>query len=392
MKYSNLKWLGIGLLAFVGFVGEIFAQIEVSHVSSVDTSDREIQAVFNHWKGYLNARPDSTYDNPYWDTDEVAESRRLGLAHFDRSAQFLFKFGLSAERYFSYFKPKVLSIEKYKKDVFKIKTIFETCQDWANKPDFMQSPMHIVSVYCKKIDSRYYLQNGIRYEVEHWKKVHKNFINYFVHPACDFDEREANKAVKFCKQIRKKFKLDKIEPIFYYITPNSEALGRLNNFDYKYDYNTGLANMKKREIAVSKMGPCHYHEFIHVLFPLEESNEIKRPKIVTEGLATWLGGASGSLEFEKELMDFSKEIQFNDTLLLSDILDNSYFHPLDNIPLYVSGGFICKIVYEKYSVAGVKKLYSIGKEDWIPIIEELFEMKYDRFDEYILDEIRKVSN
>src|SRR5690606_10567044 len=118
-------------------------------------------------------------------------------------------------------------------------------------------------------------------------KINFKFIKYILHPEHDFDKKQAKKAVKFCKKIIKQFDLHQVEPFSYYVTCNSDQLGKLYNFEYWSSYSTAMTHLTIHQITTSYGNEFYPHEFIHLLFPSGN-----RPFIITEGLATWLGGPS----------------------------------------------------------------------------------------------------
>jgi len=78
--------------------------------------------------------------------------------------------------------------------------------------------------------------------------------------------------------------------------------------------------------------------------------------MVCEGLATWLAGAIYNETFEEGLKKISLQIKNNDTVSLDDIISFKYRNSFNNNPFYITGGVICKMVYEKYGQNGIFEL------------------------------------
>ena len=70
-------------------------KIDVTIHSRVDTTQREIKEIADLWINYLNSKPDSLYDNPYWNNaekvkqDAIAKRQKIErekLAYGDKEA------------------------------------------------------------------------------------------------------------------------------------------------------------------------------------------------------------------------------------------------------------------------------------------------------------------
>src|SRR3954464_14778815 len=111
--------ISIWLVLLSFYTNKNFAQqtkIDVTIHSRVDTTKPEIKEVALLWINYLNSKPDSLYDNPYWNSAE-----KLKFRHFDFSMDYLYQF--PSNEVLSYYKPTILSIEK-EHDNYCIRTIF----------------------------------------------------------------------------------------------------------------------------------------------------------------------------------------------------------------------------------------------------------------------------
>ena len=110
-----LIWLLVFLFAANPTIGQQ-TKIDVAIHSRVDTSKKEIKEVAGPWANYLNSKPDSLYDNPYWNSHEKLKFRR-----FDFSMEYMYQFPSS--QLLRYYKPTILSIEKEGNN-YGIRTIF----------------------------------------------------------------------------------------------------------------------------------------------------------------------------------------------------------------------------------------------------------------------------
>ncbi|TVP44772.1 MAG: hypothetical protein EA341_16275 [Mongoliibacter sp.] len=96
-------------------------------------------------------------------------------------------------------------------------------------------------------------------------------------------------------------------------------MGRLLNFDFFFEsYTTGIG-MNEKRILFSGIGSEHYPlEFIHLIFPKFDRNEL-----IKEGFATWKGEL-GVKTFEESASIFAHESGKNDTIIFNDILNKKW--------------------------------------------------------------------
>lgn len=379
------------LLLILFWANSLLAQNFIPDISArVDTTNTEVNKVYNLYENYLNSKPDSIYQNPNWNSKEIESYKKTNLGIPDRSFQRMLN-GLTSDQFLAYYKPKILQIDKVEENRYLIKTIFMTyCEDKEYKAF---TPLSITRLYAVKDNNgNYMLENAITYDTQNWKRYSYKYITYVVHPSCIFNKKEAKKAIEFCDAISKQFGLEKPEPIIYYLTGNSDDLGRLVNFDYWLSYSTGFAYPDLRELYTSLANEFYAHELLHLLFPAPKDITI-RPAIINEGLATWLGGPSHNESFESALGTFSKDIKYNGTINLESVMTFSYHNKFDNNVFYLTGGVICKLVYEKHGVKGINELLNspADNDGFRKVLEKLFDMPYVEVDEMIINYIKNYS-
>lgn len=361
-----------------------FGQLVVPDVTArVDTTNVEIKKVYKLYTDYLNSKPDSIYENPYWNEKEINLWLKNKKNYIDKSASFMFfyeKNGL----YFNHYKPKILQIDKVDENRYLIKTIFHSL---SKKEEDLVSydPDVIVKLYAVKDKTGVLkLENAFNYDTRYWKTYKYGQITYIVHPSIEFNKKEAEEAIIYCEKICKKFDLEFI-PFKYYMTGNPDDMEKLFNFEYILSYHKGLTSTLEREIYTSYSNESFPHEFIHLLF-YNAKKDIPRPFILNEGLATWLAGPSRNVSFDKALKKFSDQIRNNNTITFNDILTNKYRNPYDNNPIYLSGAVIHQMIYEKYGKAGVFELYNCPDDEAVfkKLLEKLFKMPFDQIDSIII--------
>lgn len=357
----------------------------------VDTTNTEVKKVYNLYKDYLNSRPDSVYVNPHWNRAEVSKYLDAGMPGFDDSFMSMFS-GDKAEDFLHFYKPKVLQIDKVNNERYLIKTQFSAfCEDEAYRP---YNPLCVTRLYAvKNATGDFKLENAKAYDTRNWKRYKYKNITYVVHPDCIFHKAEAKKAVKFCADIASKFNLEKMPQLTYYLTGDSDAMGKLFNYEYWTSYTTGITNTAFGEIYTAYGNEHFPHELVHLMFPGAKDDSY-RPMIINEGIATWLAGAGKDESFDHGLKKLSAQLKDDTTVTIDRIISFDYHNPYDNDALYVTGGVICKMVYDEHGIPGINKLLKSPKDDagFKKLLEELFGMPYAQVNDMVMGYIKEYNS
>lgn len=371
--------ISIWLLLFSFYADNTFAQqtkIDVIIHSRVDTTNREVKEVALLWISYLNSKPDSLYDNPYWNNAE-----KLKFKSFDFSMEYLYQFASS--QLLRYYKPTILSIEK-EGDHYGIRTIFaaEGPQEGRRK----SNPWCITKLYAIKDNGEWKLKNALPIITENWNKKTLGKITFIYPRHHKFNEDLATKADLFCDEISKEYKFSDWKPFDFYITHSGDELGKLLNFDFFFaGYTVGIG-MNGNRMLLSGLGSEYYpHEFIHLIIPKKE-----RHWIIEEGFATWKGGQGGKT-FEESAKLLANELAKNDTIKFSDVLNKTW--GWQYAAFYTSGAVLCKAAYDKGGIVLVKKLLDIppDNEKLLEVIGKLFEINKVDIDSFWRKEVLKFT-
>lgn len=358
--------------------------IDLRISARVDTTIVAHKKIYHLYKNYLNAKKDNLNESLFWAQQDVEKSLEFKKEHINNADEMMFS-GYSPKDFLGYYSPIILQIDRINEDRYQIKTIFsKNCVEIGKEK---YNPDSITKLYVvKDKNGNFKLENTRIYDTRNWKKYNYKFIKYIVHPSVNFNKKEAKQAIKFCKNLIKEFGLSEI-PFTYYLTSNSDDMLRLFNFEYILSYSTGRTYIAEKEIYTSHSNANYPHEFVHLLFP---KTKHVRPMIINEGLATWLGGPSYDESFENGLLKFSLEIK-NKAVTLNDIIENKYRNPFDNNPIYLSGGVICKLIYEKHGVAGIWEIYNADTNNYKQVLEKLFGISYSEIDKLIINYIKNYS-
>lgn len=367
--------ISIGLILFSFYANKTFAQqikIDVTIHSRVDTTNLAIKEVAMLWISYLNSKPDSLYDNPYWNKSEKIKFKR-----FDFSIDYLYQFPSS--QLLRYYKPTILSIEK-EGDNYGIRTIF--LADSLPEAYRKSNPWCITKLYAVKENGEWKLKNALPIITANWNTKTIGKITFIYPQHHKFNAELATKASLFCDEISKEYKFSDWKPFKFYITDNGDELGKLLNFDFYFaGYTTGIG-MNDNRILLSGMGSEYYpHEFIHLIVP-----EQNRHWIIEEGFATWKGGQGGET-FEESAKLFANALADNDTVTFAEVLNKKW--GWQYAAYYTTGAIFCKAAYDKGGLVLVKTLLDIPPNDerLIDAICKLFEIKKADIDSFWRKEV-----
>jgi len=372
--------ISIWLILFLFSANQSFGQktkIDATIHSRVDTTQREIKEVAMLWINYLNSKPDSLYDNPYWNNAE-----KVQFKNFDHSVPYLYQF--PSKQLLKYYKPTILSIEK-EDEYYGIRTIFSA--DDLPGEYRKSNPWCITKLYAVKEDGEWRLKNALPIITQKWSKKKVGKITFIYPPHHKFNNDLATKASQFCNEIAEKFKFPEWKPFDFYITDSGDELGKLLNFDFYFaGYTTGIG-MNDNRILLSGLGSEYYpHEFIHLIVPKQD-----RHWIIEEGFATWKGGQGGKT-FEESAKLLANELAKNDTITFSDILNKKWGWQF--AAFYTTGAILCNSAYENGGVELVNELLKIpnDRERFIVNLCLIFKIEERDFDHFWKTKILKFKN
>jgi hypothetical protein len=371
-----MKRIFITLTLFL-FYGLLHAQqptIDLTLHARVDTTKKDIKEIVSLWKGYLSSQPDSIYNNPYWNNTEKSMYEDFDLTR-------IFIYQLPSRQLLDYYKPTILSIEK-EDDNYAIRTLFSA--DGLDGTYRQYNPWCITKLFAVEEDGQWKLKNALPILTEHWNRETIGKITFIYPPEHKFNDSLAQQANIFCNSIASKFQLPDWKPFDFYITKNEDELGKLLGFDFFYTGSTTGMCLTDRRILLSGIDCEFYpHELVHLIVPNKE-----RHFMINEGFATWLGGNNG-LTFEVGAKIFAEQLAKTDTIKLASILNKEWGWQFSSY--YYAGAIICKLVYDKKGVKGIKELLNTPKDD-AKLVDELcklFEINKNELDKYLTNEILK---
>ncbi len=352
-------------LAAAGFAQE--QKIEVTIHARVDTTDPEIKAVTKLWTNYLNAAPDSIYNNPYWNNAE-----KITYADFDLSRKFIYQ--APAAQILGHYKPTVLSVEK-EGGYYGIRTIF--LADKTASPESNSNPWCITKLHAVKENNEWKLINALPVITKKWTRKKVGEITFIYPPVHQFNLQSAKRSNEFCEYLQSKFKLQALKPFEFYITNNADDMGKLLNFDFYFaGYTTGAA-MRDNNILMSGLGAEYYpHELVHMMLP-----DADRHSMIEEGFASWQGGSNGRT-FEENILLLADLIYKNEAVTFDAVLKKTGGWQIG--AYYTTGAILCKAAFETGGSAYVQSLLNTPNEDnqLIETVCKIFKIKKEDIDTF----------
>jgi hypothetical protein len=332
---------------------EIEQRIALQISSRVDTTKSDIKEVLYLYEDYINSRPDSIYDNPYWNNKEKAQYK-----DFDFSRTNIYN-GISNSQLFRIYRPFVLSIEP-KNEKYQIRVLYSNS---ATEPPYVGSKVWCIhKLNAIRDNSVWRLENLLVEKTKNWIKNQVGFIEYVFPPTYQFNTERANKALTFCKEIISRFNPDYNKSFSFYLANGVDEMGELENFDYIF---SGVTTGKAREgmVLSSKEDEFYPHEFVHKLLPVNKN----RGHVIEEGIATFLGTKDDLAEYLSMMQKLAKDYNVRESYSLDNILNNTT--QWNGYPsAYPGGALICEVIHEISGDEGINKLMRGNTKNYDEII------------------------
>lgn len=368
-------------------LSNILSQIEGSKIkvqisSRVDTNKTNIRDIIDIYEKYLNSKPDSIYNNPYWNTVEKSQYK-----DFDLSRASMYQGGMTATQLTSIFKPFIMSVEPIG-EKYQIRILFssnETDSQYIGSKVWCIQKLNVV-----KENGNWVLENLIVELSKRWETMKYGQVEYKFPMNYNFDIEQAKLSEKFCKDIIRRFNPDYKDSFKYYITNSIDDMGLIENFDY---YFVGVTTGKTIEnmILTSKGNEYYPHEFVHMLLPKNQN----RGQVIEEGLAMFLGSKTNSNNYNELLTKLNIDLTLNKekinfkSVVSQEVRYNGYQ------TAYPAGAALCELVYDKLGDKGLIKLIHENTSDYKSIISSILKITGLSFDELVLKwnaVLKKYSN
>lgn len=308
----------------------------------VDTTQLEIRQLFHLFENYVNSRPDSLYDNPYW--SERDKSRYPG-PYFAQSWIYP-----NQDILYS-FSPKALSIER-EEDYYVIRVLYY--REGLEEAYRGSNPWAIQRLYAAKENGEWRLFDPLYITTASWPRKQVGPLLYIHHPEHIFQAAQAERQADFVDSVEKALALPKIDAIEFYLTNQVDELARIAGLDFILGTTTGRSHAANRQVLSALGSEWYPHEIAHIVF-----RNYRASYLLNEGIATLLGGTMG-IPFDTLVRELATYLEENDTISFQYMLDHP-FQAGSTRHFYTTGAVICKVALEKGGEKALKELLSSGQ-------------------------------
>ncbi|MBC7381707.1 MAG: hypothetical protein H7296_01790 [Bacteroidia bacterium] len=343
-------FITLGILLF--FTVTCFAQIkrdtlDIEISGRIDTTDTEVYEIYHLFKNYLESRPDSLYDNPYWNAREKRERKGANPAIFyiafytlDASPKIIF-----SKRNW---KPFILTIEKKKDQKYGLRVAF--IKDTISYDKILT----ILNLNAMKENGKWVLENTFNDVVNTWITTCYKNIRYVYPKTHIFNDTLAKKSVHFFDSVGAILDIKVVDTLSFYICDNPDEMGLLFGFAYYYlNHTTGMSYLFLNQIFSSKGNEYYPHEFVHMISKGGKGDTSNY--IIQEGMACFLG-EYGSEKYEWRIVKLAKDYGANKPTYTLPVLLKNEAEWNGYQTAYPTGSVLAEIVFDKKGYAGIKAL------------------------------------
>jgi hypothetical protein len=218
-------------------------------------------------------------------------------------------------------------------------------------------PAITVNVYAVRIGDRWRLANALPRLTRGWRRDTVGPITYVYPPDYPYDRARARRAVAFVDSVAAAFDVPRLTDLTYYLTRSVDEVYRIMGLDWGVRYGPvgGAAQPINRQLfsGIPSVGEEYRHELAHlVLVPLVGA---RTPYLVSEGVATWLGGTMG-MDLRTAAARLAACLRERPAVTLDSLLAPGFPEPLR----YTAGAVLTAMVFDQTGVAGVKTLFDAG--------------------------------
>jgi hypothetical protein len=300
-----------------------------------------VAEIYRAWSDYLLSDPVRRSPTPHWSAAEQAQWRA-----YDLTAGIAYK-GFGAT---------VLDIRPAAAESsaeYVVKTLFAgTSSDGAVRP------VALTRVYAVRENGTWVFANALPRHTRDWQRVPVGPITYVVEPGLHVDGKRAQQAIAFADSVATAFGVPKLDELTYYIASSPESLHRAMGIDWTFGgQGHGYAMQANRMILSGDavFREDNRHELVHFLLTPIVS-EGRTHGLVSEGLATWLGGSVGRY-YPALLEEYAAYLRAHPEVTLGSILAGDSpdrgWNP--------AGAVLIHMVYERGGTAALEELLRSGR-------------------------------
>ncbi|PWJ52850.1 hypothetical protein CLV98_1314 [Dyadobacter jejuensis] len=331
--------------------------------------------ILSNWEKYLNTIETVYYHSP--DTWSVVEKEKYWFP--DIEVIYL----ASATKMFREYSPVLLNIQR-KDSIYILKTAF------INSEKDIHSIFNVI--VRENNEGEYIFSRYQDYYTQDWETIQIESITFFCKDRTKFNYPEAKKSANLSDSLANLFNTQTFQSRYYIFQSTEERL-RAKGYDYTYlMYNTiqesADNDINNRIINSGEGAEYDPHEIVHTYLNQVYWNTLHN--FVNEGIATFIGGNIEKSK-ERELSNLKKYLDLHKDLDLNNVTSVKKASEGKTNIMYALSAFLCKKVYEKEGIEGLKKLCLAGSldSDVYRVIEEILGVRQTELNQYLREEIKK---
>jgi len=321
----------------------------------VDTTQTNVRAVFNLVLGYLNSRPDSLYDNPFWSEIEKSKYPEPYCAR-----HWLYPSAGITQSY----PPRILSIEP-ERDYYCCR-IFYYAEN-LEPPYAASNPWALQSLYAKLENNTWRLFDPIRVRTTNWPRTKIGRVEYIYPLDHAFNTELASHTAALVDSLATELGCPVDFDIEFYVEETLDGLNALVGLDFTLNVSAGRAMVPNHMILTSSGTEWYPHELVHVVI-----NGRPVHSMLSEGIASLIGG-TGEKNFAQLVGELEAVWERNDSLEVQDFLDQWYQE--GSFTHYnAAGAVLCRAAIDKGGDAALQDLLFSGttNEEFWHAVERVF--------------------
>ena len=327
----------------------------------VDTTDTNVRAVIQLFTDYINNRPDSTFDNPYW-------SDRDKSAHPDYywADVWLYQPKVLLDIY----DPHILSVER-QGDYQVLRVLYY--REGLEGVQAGSNPWALQALYAARENGEWRFFDPLYIRTADWPREYYPPVLYIHDPSHEFDTLEAARQKQQIDSIATAFDLVIPDTIEYYLTDHVDNLMWALGLDWVLAPATGRTSQENNQILCALGTEYYGHEMVHVLF-----GDVDLPFILSEGLATWLGGSSNE-PFDIHAAALAEFLETDTSITLQQLLDQPY-QGGTTVHAYATGAILFDQANRRGGITTVRRLLNCKPDNKAlqDTLAAVFEVPRDR--------------
>ena len=301
-----------------------------------------VPEIYRAWSEYLLNQPGSLSPNPRWSAQEQRRwpgyDLTSGIAYNGASATVV----------------DIRPVEEDVLDEFVVKTLFSRVLG-----ENEVKPVALTRVYAFQENGEWVFGNALTRLTSDWERVQVGPIEYVVEPGRELDLTRAERAVAFADSVALTFDVPRLQGLTYYVAGSPERLHRIMGVDWTFGgLGYGYAARANHQVFTGDptFGEENRHELTHVLLgPLMA--EGLTHSLMSEGIATWLGGSMGRT-FSELLAEYADYLEAYPGITIDGVLAGN-----NDAGLRPTGAVLLELVHDSGGVSAVRELMRTGRSD-----------------------------